>query len=325
MKEYAIQKDTVSIVMCTYNGEQYIREQLDSIVSQTYPIYELIIQDDKSTDNTVSIIQEYVDRYPYIRLHQNDRNLGFNNNFRDAMSKATGEFLAISDQDDIWMPEKIAKQTEAIGEHDICFTSYYSDKQFTSHAPHRIVSPQYAMEYMLFYDSIPGHTMLIRNSFFKSLPYWNEHILYDWWLSIHAHLGRGIVKVDIPLNWHRPHQSSAITSLMKKYASQRIPRPTYQPYLYGIANLRQLQSKKSFQEFYSYIYQQANGPRYHLVRRISSLLLKKDSISLLQLCFLCLKHKKTIYYYPDQKGIMSYVRAFFYPFIYAYSNVYFEL
>lgn len=325
MKEYTTQNGTVSIVMCTFNGEPYIREQLDSIVSQTYPICELIIQDDKSTDNTVSIIQEYVDRYPYIRLYQNKENLGFNTNFRDAMSKATGEFIAISDQDDIWMPDKLAKEVEAIGEHDICFTAYYSDRQFTPQALHRVISPQYAMEYMLFYDSIPGHTMLIKNSFFKSLPYWNEHILYDWWLSIHAHLGKGIVKVDIPLNWHRPHPSSAMTSLMNKYASRRVSRPTYQPYLYGMANLRHLQNKKSFRDFYTYIFQQTTAPHFRLEHKISSLLLKKDLISLLRLCFLCMKHKRTIYYYPDQKGARSYVRAFFYPFIYAYSNVYFEL
>lgn len=93
---------TVSIVMCTYNGEQFLREQLDSILAQTYPIHELIIQDDCSTDHTADIVREYARQYPFIRFHANISNLGFNRNFQDALSKAEGDYIAIADQDDIW-------------------------------------------------------------------------------------------------------------------------------------------------------------------------------------------------------------------------------
>ena len=65
----------VSVVLCTYNGEKYIREQLESIVSQTYPIHELLIQDDCSTDATPLIIEEYKEKYPFIRYQ--DRGLGW--------------------------------------------------------------------------------------------------------------------------------------------------------------------------------------------------------------------------------------------------------
>lgn len=97
---------TVSIVMCTYNGEQFLREQLDSILAQTYPIHELIIQDDCSTDHTADIVREYARQYPFIRFHANISNLGFNRNFQDALSKAEGDYIAIADQDDIWYEEK---------------------------------------------------------------------------------------------------------------------------------------------------------------------------------------------------------------------------
>ena len=59
----------VSVVMCTYNGEKFLREQLDSIVQQSYPIHELLIQDDQSTDQTTEIIKEYQARYPFILSH----------------------------------------------------------------------------------------------------------------------------------------------------------------------------------------------------------------------------------------------------------------
>ena len=62
----------VSVVMCTYNGERYLREQLDSIVQQTYPIYEMIVQDDCSTDETMVIVCDYARRYPFIKVFQNE-------------------------------------------------------------------------------------------------------------------------------------------------------------------------------------------------------------------------------------------------------------
>ena len=58
----------ISVVMCTYNGARFIREQLDSILNQTYPIYELIIQDDCSTDETVEIVKEYQVRFPQVDI-----------------------------------------------------------------------------------------------------------------------------------------------------------------------------------------------------------------------------------------------------------------
>ena len=97
----------VSVVLCTYNGEKYIREQLESIVSQTYPIHELLIQDDCSTDATPLIIEEYKEKYPFIRFYRNKNNLGFNRNFWKAFEKVTGDYIAISDQDDIWVPNKV--------------------------------------------------------------------------------------------------------------------------------------------------------------------------------------------------------------------------
>lgn len=63
---------TVAVVMCTYNGEKYLRQQLDSILAQTYPIQELIVQDDCSTDTTLAILQEYEAKVPFmksLRIH----------------------------------------------------------------------------------------------------------------------------------------------------------------------------------------------------------------------------------------------------------------
>lgn len=121
---------TVSIVLCSYNGERFLKTQLDSIVCQTYPIHELIIQDDGSTDHTLDVAREYAAQYPFIRIEQHAQNLGFNRNFENALKKATGDFIAIADQDDIWYPEKIAKQVQAIGTHDLCISGYHTDSTY---------------------------------------------------------------------------------------------------------------------------------------------------------------------------------------------------
>ncbi len=122
---------TVSVVMCTYNGAKYLREQLDSIVRQTYPVLELIIQDDGSTDGTKDILDEYGAKYPNISVYYNDPPKGINGNFISCIRRAKGDYIAISDQDDIWEADKIAVQMEQIGNR--MFSSGFS-KPFATKA-----------------------------------------------------------------------------------------------------------------------------------------------------------------------------------------------
>lgn len=100
----------VSIAMATYNGGKYLREQLDSIVGQTICPDELIICDDGSSDNTVEIVREFSGNSPFkILVVMNDENLGYSQNFSKALGLCTGEYVFLSDQDDVWCPEKIAR------------------------------------------------------------------------------------------------------------------------------------------------------------------------------------------------------------------------
>lgn len=317
---------TVSIVLCSYNGERFLKAQLDSIVRQTYPIHELIIQDDGSTDQTLNIAREYTIQYPFIRIERNTQNLGFNRNFENALRKATGDFIAIADQDDIWYPEKIAKQVQAIGTHDLCISGYHTDTTYQEGEMKKVVIPRHNLEYLLFYDSTPGHSMLLTRNFIQQVfTEWDGHILYDWWLSVNAQLGKGIVCVNEPLNWHRPHQGSAINRLNAQYAAYLVKKPTWQPYVYGFRKFREQQQLTTWQFFYGYIYRHTSKDKHALAHQLSGLLLKRDPISLCRLCLLCMRFKHLIYFYPQQKGMISYVRSFCYPMIRAYGNTYFYL
>ncbi len=99
---------TVAIVMTTYNGEKYVEEQIKSILSSTYQDFELFIFDDGSKDSTFSILERYQADYPdKIHVVLNSVNHGVTMNFIQALAKMTADYIMFSDQDDVWLPNKI--------------------------------------------------------------------------------------------------------------------------------------------------------------------------------------------------------------------------
>ena len=106
----------ISLAMPTYNGEKYLREQLDSIYSQTMVPDEVVVVDDCSKDGTIEILKEYHQRYG-LKYYQNEHNLGYNKNFEKAISLCSGDYIALSDQDDYWFPEKIAVSFQHISKY----------------------------------------------------------------------------------------------------------------------------------------------------------------------------------------------------------------
>lgn len=96
--------------MCTYNGALYLQEQLESIAGQSRLPDELIICDDRSSDETEKIIERFSQHAPFaVRLYVNERNLGSTKNFEKAISLCEGDIIALSDQDDFWHPEKLKR------------------------------------------------------------------------------------------------------------------------------------------------------------------------------------------------------------------------
>src|SRR5690606_33629827 len=97
----------ISIALCTYNGEKFLAEQLDSIVNQTYKNIEIIAVDDCSTDRTLTILQKYASKDVRVKVYSNKTNKGYSKNFEYAISLCTGDYIAVSDQDDIWVSDKL--------------------------------------------------------------------------------------------------------------------------------------------------------------------------------------------------------------------------
>ncbi|WP_348825262.1 glycosyltransferase family 2 protein [Flavobacterium aestuarii] len=108
-----------SVAMCTHNGEKFIKYQIESILQQSLPIDEIVICDDGSNDKTIEIIQQFQVDYPNkIFLHQNPINLGSNKNFEKAISICKGDYIFLSDQDDIWKKNKAEKIIQFFSENE---------------------------------------------------------------------------------------------------------------------------------------------------------------------------------------------------------------
>lgn len=110
----------ISVALCTYNGEQFLREQLKSILNQTLPPDEIVICDDCSTDKTVEIIKSVFsnDRWnEKLKIVVNSKNLGFRRNFEKAISLCTGDIIFLCDQDDVWSLNKIETIIGIFGSH----------------------------------------------------------------------------------------------------------------------------------------------------------------------------------------------------------------
>ena len=209
-------KGLVSVVMCTYNGSRFVAEQIASICLQTYANLEIIIVDDASTDNTFEIVNQYADRDKRIRPFKNEKNLGFNLNFNRACKLATGNFIAIADQDDVWDSTKVEKLLTKIDEDPDTLLVHCISARFEKFGKfqlksHKLVNYFAGKDVRNFFLSnyISGHNMLLRRSLLeRSLPFPGS-VYYDWWLAAVASCNGKIGVVPEILVWHRMHDSNA--------------------------------------------------------------------------------------------------------------------
>ena len=298
---------TVSVVMATYNGEKFLAEQIDSILSQSYPVHELIVQDDCSTDGTTDIVRQYMQKYPFVKLFINERNVGYNENFRRAAMHATGDFVAFSDQDDIWFPQKLERQVAAIGDCDICFSNTLDGETLESSKP--CPDRRFTFETIIWRNQVSGHTMLCRRDFVQCPDYWLGYVYYDWSLLLHALIVGGVVKVAEPLNFHRRVVYSATYFPMRAV--------TWQSYVYGWHAYRCWQNHPPYHRLYNYLYDKTLNTKHKTVNTMLRLMLRHDFLSLLRLCRLCMKHRHVTYPTPV-KGMKGLLRGFFMPHLTAY-------
>lgn len=206
----------VSILVCTCNGERFLAEQLDSIYGQTYENIEVFVSDDASSDATSEILEEY-SRKRGLTYRVNRNRLGFVKNFEKAMSfPIRGDYIALSDQDDVWLPEKVATLVNGIGECSlICSDAELIDAEgrplFPSFREFSHLQPasENPFNSLLFHNFVQGATALFKRELLEhALPVPPNIFYHDWWLALVASRRSGIRYLDERLIRYRVHEGN---------------------------------------------------------------------------------------------------------------------
>ena len=192
-------KEKVDVLVATYNGEKYLREQLDSIIKQTYKNIRILISDDCSKDRTQEILQEYEKKDDRIKIFLHDRNLGSNKNFEFLLRQVESKFYMLSDQDDVWLPEKIEKTIQKQKETgaDLVFgdlevvnekleTIYpsFGDFMLLNRKINKYIG-SYKVNYL--YNVVTGCTILSTKEFIEKIlpfPTDSKYLIHDHWIGI---------------------------------------------------------------------------------------------------------------------------------------------
>ena len=211
----------ISIAMATYNGAKYLQLQLDSIRNQSYKDIEIIICDDHSSDDTWEIIQKNATEDSRIKPFRNEENLGFKKNFEKAIRLCQGEYIALSDQDDIWELNHLQILLDTIGNHSIACgdanligSSGEPLGMTLSDADCLEIPPAANLEvaYRVYFNSscFQGASMLIRKDFLeKALPIPEKAKYHDAWFAALAPFVDGLIYTKQIITQHRRHNSNS--------------------------------------------------------------------------------------------------------------------
>ena len=325
-KEITSTKKTpsVSVVMCTYNGESFLRQQIDSLLKQTYPITEIIIQDDRSSDHTAEIAAAYSKKHPHIRLFVNTTRKGINDNFISAFAKARGEYIAVCDQDDIWEPMKIEKQMAAIDGHLLCTCRsqpFSVTGEATAFDPR---TPNYHLVRLL-YCSIPGHTILFHRRLLTLMPMPTPALktYYDVFLSLTAAANNSLVLTDEVLVHQRRHPQAAT---YEKTDSRRSPSMANGLYILWWSIVYQREVRPAMREYFRRRQQLLQGiksdsPLFEDAKRIIALQTQSGMRNLLRLSLMHIKHRHHLFF-TESHGVVNFFRAMLYCIMQVYNYRY---
>ena len=200
----------VSIALATYNGARYLPIQMDSLLAQRYPHFEIVVADDGSSDETLEILQGYAARDARVRLLPSVGNRGFNGNFMRCFAACRGELISPADQDDRWHPDKIRLLVEAIGDAALIYgNSRFVDGEGLPLG--RTMAEDLNMitgsdpRHFLLGNSVSGHAMVFRKGLLAKAGEIPASLYYDWWLGFVAASTSRLAYLDQVLVDYRRH------------------------------------------------------------------------------------------------------------------------
>lgn len=216
----------IEILLATYNGEKYIDQQINSIINQTYTNWKILFRDDGSTDNTVRIIEKFIEAYPdkMMLVIDKEKNLGASGNFSRLLESSQSDYTMFCDQDDVWLPDKIKLTLEKMRELE---SSTPKETPLLVHTDLEIVDQDLitisksmfefqnldkhsnSINKMLVQNNITGCTVMINKNLRNiSKPIPKDIIMHDWWIALVASVFGEIGFVNGQTIKYRQHGSN---------------------------------------------------------------------------------------------------------------------
>lgn len=232
-----IKSKMIDILLSTFNGEKYLQEQIESILTQTHHNWNLLIRDDGSHDKTVDIIKKYCALYPnkFFFINNNTENLGVIKSFEYLLNESTSEYIMFCDQDDIWLPNKIKISLKKIIEMEFEFgnvpllvhtdllvvnrelsTIHNSFWKFSYINPHIVDKNIY---YMGMSNSVTGCSLIMnRKAKEVSLPFHKNVLMHDAWIALCVMKYGYIDYITTPTIKYRQHEGNVLGAIEYKFS-----------------------------------------------------------------------------------------------------------
>ena len=233
-----MQIPTISVAMATFNGARYLRQQLDSIASQTSPPDEIVIIDDGSIDNTVAIIESFAARVPFpVRLTRNEHRLGYGENFFRAASQCRSDWISFCDQDDVWFSEKLVRVRHAIkqGPPDLKLVVHQAEftdgslvpvgRRLIDHIDREVVPRRgHKCLWVAYGNTLTVSSHLVHELDWSSRPidrfFASQKMSHDTWISVLANALGATRFIAAPCILYRRHEEALTISFSRPKKSQ---------------------------------------------------------------------------------------------------------
>ena len=229
--------DTIDILLPTYNGEKYLREQLDSILNQTYKNIRLIISDDCSKDSTPKILEEYRNKDERIELYLQKENMGVVKGIEFLLKKVKNNYYMLADQDDVWLPIKVEKSIETLKKQkaDLVFGdlevvdekletiySSFGDFMLLNRKIHKYID-SYKVNYL--YNCVTGCTILSKREFIEKIlpiPTESKYLIHDHWIGLIVALNGKLAYMPEKYIQYRQHGNNQVGTNKISHGFERL-------------------------------------------------------------------------------------------------------
>lgn len=217
-------EEKVDILLATYNGEKYLKEQVESILNQTYQNIQIIISDDCSQDKTRQILREY-EKNEKIKVFYQEKNLGYVKNFEFLLKQVENNIYMLSDQDDVWKEEKVEKTVEKLKQENLDLV--FGDLEVVDENLNTICKSynkymhlnrkiekhlkNYHLQYM--YNCMTGCTMASKKEFIEKIlpfPTNSKYMIHDYWIGLIIALNGKVGYLQTPYILYRQHGNNQV-------------------------------------------------------------------------------------------------------------------